>query len=173
MNGLMFLSSEDFSIEKGTRGNILCHSIYGYSLILFYSNSCTHCANLIPIFKQLPGTINGCQFGMINIGINRTCLEMSKNTIAPITYVPYIVLYVDGRPFMAYKGPYDINEIKRFIIEVANNLQRKRQFNIHTEQKQKSVQQKHKIPGFTIGIPVYGDGNDDVCYLQYNAAYNK
>ena len=128
MAGLLFLSSDDFSVAKGSKGNILCHSIPGFSLILFYSTQCTHCQQLIPIFKRLPGTIGGCQFGMINVSSNKQCVRMSKNTIAPISYVPYIVLYIQGKPFMRYNGPHDSNEIRRFVIEVANKVQSKQKF---------------------------------------------
>ena len=60
--GLLFLSANDLTVQKGARGNILCNSIPGFSLILFYSTQCQYCQNLIPIFKSLPGTVGGCQF---------------------------------------------------------------------------------------------------------------
>jgi len=171
MSGLLYLSASDFSIQKGSKGNIMCHDIQGFSLILFYSTHCTHCQTLIPIFKRLPGTIGGCQFGMINVSTNKQCIQMSRNTIAPISYVPYIVLYVGGKPFMVYKGPYDGNELTKFVIEVANSLQKKRQFSASNKQPQPKGQQRKKIPDFTVGIPVYGDGNDKVCYLDFIEAY--
>ena len=125
MSGLLFLSNEDFNIAKGAKGNILCTSIPGFSLILFYSTQCPHCANLIPIFKKLPGTIGGCQFGIINVSTNKQCIKMSKETIAPVTYVPYIILYVAGKPFMRYQGPHEISEINRFVLEVAQKVNKK------------------------------------------------
>ena len=128
MSGLLFLGNDDFTLMKGTKGNILCSSIPGYSLILFYSTQCPHCQKLIPIFKKLPGTIGGCQFGMINVSLYKKCVQMSKDTIAPILYVPYIVLYVQGKPFMRYNGPHNAEEIKRFVIEVANKIQSKQTF---------------------------------------------
>lgn len=168
MSGLLFLTAGDFSIQKGAKGNIMCHEIPGFSLILFYSTHCVHCQTLIPIFKRLPGTIGGCQFGMINVSTNKHCVQISRNTIAPIKYVPYIVLYVNGKPFMVYKGPYDGNEIRRFVIEVANSIQKKQQF---AKQPKGAKTDKKKIPEFALGIPVYGDGNDNVCYLEFDTAY--
>jgi hypothetical protein len=92
---------------------------------------------------------------------------MSKNTIAPVTYVPYIVLYINGRPFMVYKGPSESEEIRRFVIEVANNVQKKQQFS-----KEKVKQDDNGgIPAYTIGRPVCGD--DKVCYLNFGTAYTK
>lgn len=170
MSGLLYLSANDFSIQKGSKGNIMCHEIPGFSLILFYSTHCTHCQTLIPIFKKLPGTIGGCQFGMINVSTNKYVIQKARNTIAPVKYVPYIVLYVSGRPFMVYKGPYDGGEIRRFVIEVANSLQKKRKFS-SVKKVQKSSGHKKEIPDFTVGIPIYGDGNEDVCYLDFTEAY--
>ena len=95
MSGLLFLTSDDFGLNKGVRGNIMCNTIQGFSLVLFYSTQCDHCKELIPIFKQLPGTVGGCQFGMINVSNNRKCVIMSRDTIAPIQVVPYIILYIN------------------------------------------------------------------------------
>ena len=123
MSGLLFLSSEDFKLIKGTKGNIMCTSLPGISLILFYSTQCSHCQSLIPIFKTLPGTVSGCQFGMINVSHNKNCVIMSRDTIAPIKVVPYIILYAHGKPYMRYQGPQDVKEIARFILEVSKNIQ--------------------------------------------------
>ena len=35
MSGLLFLQTEDFGIQQGQKGPILCHSIRGISLVLF------------------------------------------------------------------------------------------------------------------------------------------
>lgn len=167
MSGLLFLTSEDFAIAKGSKGNILCHGIPGFSLILFYSTQCKHCKTLIPIFKHLIGTIGGCQFGMINVSTNKKCVAMSRDTIAPISYVPYIVLYIQGKPFMRYNGPHDGAEIRRFIIEVANKVQNKQKFSTET------VKDPGKgIPEYTIGHPLCGP-DDKRCYLEFDMAYNK
>jgi thioredoxin-like negative regulator of GroEL len=165
MSGLLFLTSDDFTVTKGQKGNILTNSIPGFSLILFYSTQCIHCKTLIPIFKKLPGTIGGCQFGMVNVSTNKRCVYMSKNTIAPIEYVPYIVLCIQGKPFMKYNGPHDSNEIRRFVIEVANKVQSKQQF---TNEHIKTVEKG--IPEYCIGKPLCGS-NDKICYLEFDEAY--
>jgi len=168
MSGLLFLTSEDFFITKGSKGNIMSHSIKGFSLILFYSTQCIHCQSLIPIFKELPGTIGGCQFGMINVSTNKLCVKMSKQTIAPIKYVPNIILFIDGKPFMRYNGPHNTSEIRRFVVEVANKVQNKQKFS-----NNENVKKPDKgIPEYTIGKPLCGpDGN--VCYLNFDEAYVK
>lgn len=166
MSGLLFLSSDDFNISKGTKGNIMCHSIPGFSLILFYSTQCLHCQSLIPIFKSLPGTVGGCQFGMINISTNKKCVLMSTETIAPIQVVPYILLFINGRPYMRYQGPYEKSEIIRFIVEVSQKVQNKQQF---TNDSRVKEDPRGGIPAYTVGIPLYGD--EKVCYLELAQAY--
>lgn len=165
MSGLLFLSNEDFSLTKGTKGNILCTSIPGFSLILFYSTQCPHCNHLIPIFKKLPGSIGGCQFGMINVSSNKECVRLSRDSIVPINYVPFVILYVNGRPFMKYQGPYDINEIKKFVIEVAQKIESKQKFS----SEKVTEDPRGGIPKYCLGHPLYGD--DDVCYLEFKQAY--
>jgi hypothetical protein len=168
MSALLFLTSEDFSVSKGQKGEILCNNIKGYSVVLFYSTQCIHCQNLIPIFKGLPGTIANCQFAMINVSTQKNVIMMSRNTIAPITFVPYIIFYVNGKPFMKYNGPHDSGEIKRFIIEITRNLQNKQKFYEETTDKH---EKERKIPEYTTGVPK--NCADGVCYLEYDDAYQK
>jgi len=168
MSGLYFLQDGDFQTARGSKGNILCHGIAGFSLILFYSTQCKYCQNLIPIFKKLPGTIQGCEFGMLNVSHNRNVLRLSENTIVPITYVPLLILYINGRPFMRYDGPHEEGEIRRFIVEVANKVRNKQKFAENDERVKKS---KRSIPAYCVGKPLYGDENR--CYLIFDKAYDK
>lgn len=170
MSGLLFLENDDFVLAKGTKGNILCTSIPGFSLILFYSTQCPHCQKLVPIFKKLPGSIGGCQFGMLNVSTNKNCVRLSKDTIAPITYVPYIVLYVGGKPFMKYQGPHDLNEIKRFVIEVSKKIETKQKFSQIPNKKDTKKHPHTDYGNNYIGCPLYGC--DDDIYMEYEEAYS-
>jgi thiol-disulfide isomerase/thioredoxin len=166
MSGLLFLGNDDFNISKGSNGPILCNTLSGFSLVLFYSTQCKYCNMLIPIFKKLPISISGCQFGMVNISIHKDLIKKSKNTILPITYVPLIILFVSGKPYMIYKGPQDENEIKRFIIEVYNKINNKQKF-VNENNKQKlPVNRQHAVLG-NLGIPLYGD-SDMISYLEFS-----
>ncbi len=169
MSGLLFLTSDDFQLVKGTKGNIMCNRIPGFSLILFYSTQCSHCQSLIPIFKTLPGSIGGCQFGMINVSHNKSCVMLSRESIAPIKVVPYIVLYINGKPYMRYQGPHDSKEIAKFIVEISNKIQTKQTFT--KDDKRIKQDSKGGIPAYTIGHPLCGQ--EDECYLEFNNAYSK
>jgi len=166
MSGLLYLESDDFHIQQGQKGPLLCTQIPDISLILFYSTTCGYCHKVIPLFKQLPGTISGVYVGIVNVYKNQACIERSKNTIAPITFVPYIVLYHNGKPFMRYNGPYDLGEIRRFIFEVSEKLRARQTF--HNTPNVKPAGQERGIPEFCIGRPK----EDDVCYLEESIAYS-
>jgi hypothetical protein len=164
MSGLLFLTNEDFKTEKDVRGTLLCHTIGGYSLILYYSRQCQYCENLLEIFKKLPGSVGGCKFGIMNITKNRQFIELSNTTITPLKYVPYIVLYFNGVPIMNYKGKYDGNEIVKFIIEIANNLKKKQQFSKEKVQESK----EEPLPTYCTGKPICGGKDQNVCYVSFN-----
>ena len=170
MSGLLFLTADDFQLTRGLKGNIMSTNIPGFSLILFYSTQCQHCQSLIPIFKSLPGTIGGCQFGMINVSHNKQCIMMSRDSIAPIEVVPYIILYINGKPYMRYQGPHNTQEISRFIVEISQKIQSKQNF-IKEDKNIKQPKGGKGIPAYTIGKPICG--TDDVCYLEFDDAYTK
>lgn len=173
MSGLLFLNSSDFTLQKCSKGNIMCTSIPGFSLILFYSTQCQYCKSFIPLFKKLPGTLGGCQFGMINVSHNKNCILMSKKSISPITVVPYVILYVNGKPYMRYQGPQDIKEITRFIIEISKKLSGNKT-NKNSMRLDKNVKKSVSggIPAYCLGQPLFGD-EENICYLEFSEAYIK
>lgn len=169
MSGLLFLQACDFSVQNGQKGDIVCNNIRGISLILMYSTKCEYCQRLIPIFKRLPGTIGGCQFGMINVSVETDIVLMSRNSISPIKYVPLIILYVNGKPFIRYDGPHTEQDIRQFLFEVTSKLQAKEKFS--SDKNKENSKNSREIPEYTVGYPLFGE--DDDFYLEFNEAYPK
>ena len=178
----IFLTNEDFSIEQVNASKLLFTNIKGISVIMFYSTKCAHCHSLIPIFKTLPRMIPNCQFGMVNIDLNKGVIAMSRDTIDPIKFVPYIVFYANRRPIIKYSGPHNINEIARFVTEVSRTLASQQFF--HQEATNDKAPQKEtpRIPEYTTGIPCSSTQHrndethitgDDICYVSDTDAYNK
>ena len=175
MNGLAILSEDDLVLQKGTKDNIMCTTIRGLSLILFYSTQCKFCKELVPIFKSLPGNVPGCQFGVINVSNNKRSVLMSRDTVVPIDVVPFILLFYDGKPYMRYKGPYEIHELSKFVSEVSKSINNKTKFSNGNKQqstKNEAIAAKKAIPEYTIGNPLCGP-DDKVCYLDFNIAYSE
>jgi thioredoxin-like negative regulator of GroEL len=163
MNGLLFLSSDDFYISDDQNEKLLSsHCNQDLLLVLFYSTQCAHCQKALPVFRQLPQVVHGCTFGMINVSTNARVVHMSRSTILPIQYVPLVILYVNGQPFYKYKGALTVPDIQKFIVQMSQMLESKQQFVKPPEKPGK------RIPEFSIGIP-YCD--EDVCYLDFDEAY--
>jgi len=164
MSGLLFLTDKDFTVSQGTKGNILCNAVKGLSLVFFYSTRCTFCQSFIPQYKKMPGNIKGCHFAMVNVSQFQKIVAMSTNTITPIQYVPYIVLYVNGKPYIKYEGDYDIQQLADFIIEVSTTL----------NQKEKFLKNNTKVKESGNSIPSYTNGKDiteKISYLTLIEAY--
>lgn len=181
MNGILFLGEGDFALRRGEQGNLLSlvADLRSLVLILFYSNECPHCDTLINKFKQLPQLMHGCLFAMVNINRNMSIVEKSQQTVAPITYVPDMILYVNGNPYIRYDGAHDITAIRNFISEVYQKIQKTP---FIESPNQKTPPPKHtttnapettvEIPAYTIGKPFSGDRKSDrLCYLSFDNAY--
>lgn len=184
-NGIFFFKNTDFVLRQNLKGKLLafreeCKGLY---LVLFYSEQCTYCDQLMSDFKLLPQKLLGCKFVMVNINKNPDIVEQSRDTICPITYVPDLILYVNGLPYIRYDGPNNLEDIKKFIIDIANKLEKTSfmeeanpppQQQAIEFQQASSVEEDTKIPAYTIGKPLCGSGRDEqfgVCYLNFNEAY--
>jgi len=169
MTSLLFLTDDDFERKRGPKkAEMILKGVNGISLVLFYSKLCTHCHSFIPIFNQLPNDIKGCQFGLVNISNNKNLVQMSKGTVCEIKYVPYVIMFMQGRPFMRYDGERTMTGVKKFVSEVMTSVSKK-EFNLRNN----NLKKDHRIekrPAYCIGDPKC---DEDVCYLDYNNAYTK
>ena len=128
-SGLHFLSSDDFNTVEGPNGSpIMVQPIRGLSMVMFYSNSCTHCQTLMPLFKKLPEVVKGASFALANVSTHKAIVAKSRGTNTQIDYVPMVIFYVDGAPFAQYTGNHNMNELIGFIKEMATRAQQKQQF---------------------------------------------
>jgi hypothetical protein len=165
---MLFLSADDFFVVQSQSQSFLSHSIYGISLILFYSNGCNHSNRFLPIFKSISNTTYGCQFGMINVSTNRHVIQMSQSTVTPLKFVPLLILYLNGHPYMIYDGPKEVYYIQTFISEISNSMSSKQQNqqNPNRHIQQGTIRNTKHVPEYLIGI-----GHtlvDDVTYLEFD-----
>jgi thiol-disulfide isomerase/thioredoxin len=195
-SGIFFFNSDDFTLRETAKGKLLAleGQSKGLNLILFYSKECQFCDKFLAQFKQLPNLILGCKFAMVNINQNKEIVNMSKNTLAPITYVPDVILYVNGLPYIRYDGPSEMQHIKDFIVDIYQKLQKtsflQEQQNMSQSGENADHSQKlsdgksigfanqgetsqNDIPEYTIGKPLSGSSKDvyGKCYLNFDSAY--
>ena len=155
---LLYLDKDDFKVVK-SEGKVNLHTtVKNISMVLFYTNSCPYCKHILKIFKSMPRKITELQFGIVNLSRNKNVVEMSRTTSTPMNYVPYIVVYVRGKPIMIYNGNLNESGIKEFISTHIDLL------------NEKLVENQVKRHPCTLGIPIYGD-DDSRCFLPINEAY--
>lgn len=165
MNNLIYLGAEDFAVDLSSKGQkLLCNKQAGICLVLFYSNNCQYCDEVIPDFKKLPMALGGVKFALVNLNKHQQVYHMSKTTIAPIDVVPYIILYFNGKPFLKYEGERTLNGMLTFMKEVVSRLQQQKSF---VDNKVKTIESE--IPKYTVGQPynVVCDEDKGVCYINF------
>ncbi len=124
-SGLLYLESSNFGVDKIASGQILCNSIKGFSVVLFYSQSkCVYSPKALAEFKRVVGTVNGVLFAVLNIDNNMDVVRLSTKTITPIDGVPYIMLYYNGTPQQIYNEeyPFTTEAIRDFTAKVSLHL---------------------------------------------------
>jgi hypothetical protein len=171
MNSIIRLQSSDMYLDQGTKGPILCNGIKGLSLVMFYSSiRCKISEALFPRFKYLPQMINGCKFCVLNIIDHPDVIGMSEQTIAPIRAVPYIVFYVNGKPFLQYDDEPTLEKLANFVTYSMKLLESKKSF------IDKGAKIESDIPGYCTNKPYLDfkcDSETNFCYLTYSDAYGK
>ena len=136
MSGLYFLTDREFTLQSSNSSlkgltpaqngqspqlYDLVHRIAGITVVFFYSISCPICKGLFNDFKFLPQKVNGVNFAVANVSANQMRLQkMSEASFTPIRYVPYIVFYVNGKFYLEYRGPKNIESIAKASYEIAN-----------------------------------------------------
>lgn len=173
MNSLIYLKTDDFAIDKNQKGEfILCAKLKGITFIMFNANkgACEYCDIMTPLFSNLPQVINGARFCILNVNQNRQVIDMAKNTIVPILAVPYIVMYVNGRPILQYDDDTtSFAKLSEFVSYAMNLVKTKKNF------IDKGGKVESEIPKFTVAMPynLVCDADKGTCYLRPIEAYDK
>jgi hypothetical protein len=170
---LIYLSTSDFEVKDGNKGPALCIKYPELTFVLFHAEPerCAHCHELLPEFRKLPYIISGCKFALVNLNRYPDIVKISKSTTTPLEYVPYLVLYINGRPFIRYEGDKNLQSLAEFVSEFMSRLKSQTNF-VST---QKSTRLQDEIPKYSIAIPysVVCDDDKGVCYLKYDEAYKR
>ena len=113
---ILFLNETNFTVSNEKSLNV---NIPNFSLVLFYSTRCPHCKQMIEVIKRMPTLINGCTFAMVNLDESRGVVQKAKLSTLELKFVPFLVFYASGVPYMVYNGPTIDTEIKRFVVQVS------------------------------------------------------
>jgi hypothetical protein len=163
VSGFLALTDREFMIKDGR----LVTRIPGLSLVMFYSKTCGACEQFLPIFRSLPGRIHGVQFGSANVAHNGGKIaSMIAQTLpqGQQVYVPYVVCYMNGEPYIEYRGPRTVESIIKFLHEVTEKVSNQKNFTAGKVCKGGLS----NLPGYCTDDMI----DDEVCYMSYDEAYN-
>jgi hypothetical protein len=176
MSQLYYIETSDFSIQPSQRGdgNILCHSISGISVVLFYNNRCENSKKYLQIFKKIP--VNNVHFGLVNLDSQVGVVKMSYQTKYPIKYVPLIFIYYNGMPYASYNTNTPVvnqEDLCKFIVHTGNYITKQVKEKLEEEKRKRGAGgvSKHKsniLLDYSYGVPLYGDDLENVTYLTFN-----
>lgn len=128
-SNILYLRSENFGIDKittnGSTHSVLCNSIKGVSVVLFYSGSrCAYSRDALSEFKRVAPAVNGIVFGAIDIDNAMAVVRLARSTVTRIEGVPYIMLYLNGIPRQVYPDTYEMTapSIQNFATTIAARL---------------------------------------------------
>jgi len=174
------LTSQHFTIV-GRQRKALSLQMGGAVLVFFKMQSCQGCAAFEPIFNQLAAEDRRVGYAVIDIGVYRDVVGMSRQTTTPIQTVPTIILYIEGRPHAKPKKK-DIMSLRSFLSgalskappQAAAAASRPSQQPFMPNQQYPQPQQKYYQPEMDGRMPsmkgVRGGGNGQSMYAQLNQA---
>lgn len=86
------------------------------AVVLFSGNECEHCEKMEKIFNAVEPQFEGkIHFCTINLSEYPELVEASADTATNITYVPYVLVYVNNIPYMRYEGNYSAADFSTFL----------------------------------------------------------
>lgn len=86
------------------------------AVVLFSGNDCPHCEKMKEIFNAVEPHFEGkVHFCTINLSEYPELVEASADTLTNITYVPYVLVYVNNIPYMRYEGSYSDVDFSTFL----------------------------------------------------------
>jgi hypothetical protein len=168
MSRVTYLNEKDFFLSKGNK-NVLCTTRKGISVVMFSSRKCKHCEETYPIFSKL-SIIDykvPCSFGVLLAEDNIQVILSSRTSTSPIEATPYIIIYVNGRPSMAYTGNRDLKSMSAFIYEFVTRIGGP-MVNSSPQTKVKiTMEDVSKLKQFG-GIPYNIECDKEKCYLVFS-----
>lgn len=111
---VQLVNSSHFNVV-GRNKRTLNIKIPGNVLMFFKMNGCAGCSQFEPVFHQLAAQIQGVTFLVADLSNDRNIIMMSRQTNTPIEKVPYILLYINGRPLAKFNGKKNIPSLRNFI----------------------------------------------------------
>lgn len=114
--GITYLTHADFVI-LGSKTKTLGIKPPGTILVWYKIQGDPYCQQFEPIFAKLSSADNRINFAVLDVSRpdGREVVALSRSTSTPITGVPLLILYANGRPYAKFNGTRSMETIRDFI----------------------------------------------------------
>lgn len=117
---MLELTPADFKIIKTPKGDLVEYLNKKLFVVLFFKDeeNKKYSDEYKRVFAEIEETEFECSFATFNVDKYPEQLELASKTKTPINYVPYVVIYAQGRPYMSYSGKIDSVELVKLVTYV-------------------------------------------------------
>ena len=121
---ILHLTNNDFYVDNGKKGKVMCTTQKDILFAFFHlnDNECSNCTTMIPEFVTVAKRLPQIKYALVNLSKYPDIFKKTVDTIAPIKYVPYLIIFVNNRPFLRYDGGKSSSEMYEFIKELLENM---------------------------------------------------
>ena len=111
---ILGLRDEHFVLH-GQRKKLLSLNLRGNVLVCFKMTGDANCKSFDPIFAQLSRAENRVQLAVLDVKANPGVVKKSRESNTPISAVPALILYVEGRAHAKFNGARNLKSLQGFI----------------------------------------------------------
>jgi thiol-disulfide isomerase/thioredoxin len=182
---ILHLNTSHFNVANGsTEGSkVLSCTLPGLVFVFFYvdyvdptrQKKCDNCELLKPEFEQLSKKLEKSyfSFGAVNLNTHSEIAKKSMQTKIKINYVPYLILFVDGTPYLRYDGNASIQQMEYFLSIAYKEVLQKgyKPTAPRSGSSATAASKEDETPVFKGGgIPynILCDKNSGLCYLTFD-----
>ena len=146
MSSITFLDATNF-VLIGNQNKSLGINIPGPVLVFFKMQTSEPCREFEPTFTKLSNTDKRVSYGVLDVQQHKDVVLWSRKTSTPITGVPILILYLNGKPHAKFNGIKNVPSIQSFISQA-----------LQTVPASSNRQQKSFMPGAPSNSNMYGGG---------------
>jgi hypothetical protein len=121
MSSISFLNSSNF-ILIGTQNKSLGINISGPVLVFFKMQTSEPSNEFEPVFVKLSNIDVRISYGILDVTRNKDVVQWSRQTSTPITAVPILILYLNGKPYAKFNGTKNIPSLQNFITKALQTI---------------------------------------------------
>lgn len=121
MSAISFLDSSNF-VLIGTQNKTLGINLSGPVLVFFKMAESDPCKIFEPVFVSLSNSDLRVAYAVLDVSRYRDVVLWSRKTSTPITGVPVLILYVNGKPHAKFNGTKNIPSLQNFITQALQTI---------------------------------------------------